>query len=361
MTESGAVAGVDNDAQASKTFTVTVTDNGDGSLSVETDPAQGALFSFINTYSVDPAESSPTGEGGITITKNLDGRDLNEGEFTFELVNGKGEVVAVGANDASGNVEIGAVTFTEPGTFTYVIREVNNGLGGVEYDAAQYKATATVTDGGDGTLSVTWDFATSSDDPVTDIAFANVYTADPTSVTFGASKVLSGRDLAKGEFTFEVRDSNSSVVAVGTNAADGRIVFDRSVTFDVAGHYVFTMREVLPQDDDPSTEGVQKDGVTYDGSEWVIEIDVTDDGEGQLKITGLTYNGEASLPVFTNAYVEPAEPSTPENPPTSGEGEGSPEIPQTGDSTNTVLPWVLAIGGVTLVAGAIFGVRRRSR
>ena len=171
--ESGNVAGVDNDAEASKTFTVTVTDNGDGTLSVTSNPAQGALFSFTNTYSVDPEESSPTGEGGITITKNLTGRNLNEGEFTFELVDQSGTAVAMGTNDASGNVELGTVRFTEPGEFTYTVREANNGLGGVDYDAAQYKATAKVTDNGDGTLAVTWSFDMAAGDPASDIEFNN--------------------------------------------------------------------------------------------------------------------------------------------------------------------------------------------
>ncbi len=79
VTESGSVPGVDNDAEASKTFTVTVTDNGDGTLSVASNPAQGALFTFTNTYSVEPEEVVRTGKGGITITKNLAGRNLNEG------------------------------------------------------------------------------------------------------------------------------------------------------------------------------------------------------------------------------------------------------------------------------------------
>ena len=138
MTESGNVSGVDNDTETSKTFMVTVTDNGDGSLSVESNPAQGALFSFTNTYNVDLEESSPTGEGGITITKNLDGRNLNDGEFTFELVDQNDTVVATGTNDANGTVELDTVKFTEPGNFTYTIREAKGSLGGVDYDAVQY-------------------------------------------------------------------------------------------------------------------------------------------------------------------------------------------------------------------------------
>lgn len=170
-------------------ITVTVTDNGDGTLSVATDPAQGALFAFTSTYSVESEESSPTGEGGITITKNLAGRNLNEGEFTFELVDQSGATVAKGTNDANGNVELGTVKFTKPGRFTYTIREAKGSLGGVDYDATEYKATAEVTDNGDGTLAVTWSFTTAAGEPASAIEFNNTYTATPTSVLLGGTMV----------------------------------------------------------------------------------------------------------------------------------------------------------------------------
>ena len=329
VTESGSVAGVDNDAEASKTFTVTVTDNGDGTLSVASNPAQGALFTFTNTYSVEPEESSPTGKGGITITKNLAGRNLNEGEFTFELVDQSGATVATGTNDANGNVELGTVKFIEPGRFTYTIREAKGGLGGVGYDAAEYKATAEVTDNGDGTLAVTWSFATAADDPTTAIEFNNTYTATPTSVLLGGTKVLDGRALAEGEFTFVLNDADGNELQTVTNNAQGGFCFDQ-ITYDAAGTYEYTVSEVKGD----------AEGVTYDDATIAVKVVVTDNGKGALEVTELTYDGKTELPVFTNTYVKPVEP------PKDDSG-----LMQTGDSTSTFVGVIAGLGVLSVAVG----------
>lgn len=309
VTESGNVSGVDNDTETSKTFTVTVTDNGDGSLSVESNPAQGALFSFTNTYNVDLEESSPTGEGGITITKNLDGRNLNDGEFTFELVDQNDTVVATGTNDANGNVELDTVKFTEPGNFTYTIREAKGSLGGVDYDAVQYKATATVTDNGDGTLKVEWSFADASNNGLGEnasITFNNTYTAQPTSVSLGIGKLIEGRALAAGEFTFKLTDADGNEISTATNEENGAVTFD-TITYDTPGDYTYTITEVVPQDTDPFTDGIQNNGVTYDESVYNATVKVTDNGKGNLtaQISYSTEDGAA--PLFVNTYTAPAE------------------------------------------------------
>lgn len=329
VTESGSVPGVDNDAEASKTFKVTVTDNGDGSLSVVSNPAQGALFAFTNTYSVEPEESSPTGEGGIAITKNLTGRNLNEGEFTFELVDQSGATVATGKNDASGNVELGTVKFTEPGTFTYTIREAKGSLGGVNYDAAEYKATAGVTDNGDGTLAVTWSFATAAGEPASAIDFNNTYTAAPTSVLLGGTKVLDGRALAEGEFTFVLNDADGNELQTVTNNAQGGFCFDQ-ITYDAAGTYEYTISEVKGD----------AEGVTYDDATIAVKVVVTDNGKGALEVTELTYDGKTELPVFTNTYVKPVEP------PKDDSG-----LMQTGDSTSTFVGVIAGLGALSVAVG----------
>lgn len=309
VTESGNVSGVDNDTETSKTFTVTVTDNGDGSLSVESNPAQGALFSFTNTYNVDPEESSPTGEGGIMITKNLDGRNLNDGEFAFELVDQNDMVVATGTNDANGNVELGTVKFSEPGNFTYTIREVQGSAGGVDYDAVQYKATATVTDNGDGTLKVEWSFADASNNGLGEnasITFNNTYTAQPTSVSLGTGKLIEGRALAAGEFTFKLTDADGNEISTATNEENGAVTFD-TITYETPGDYTYTITEVVPQDTDPFTDGIQNNGVTYDESVYNATVKVTDNGKGNLtaQISYSTEDGAA--PLFVNTYTAPAE------------------------------------------------------
>lgn len=329
VTESGSVAGVDNDAEAYKTFTVTVTDNGDGTLSVASNPAQGALFTFTNTYSVEPEESSPTGEGGITITKNLAGRNLNGGEFTFELVDQSGATVATGTNEANGNVELGTVKFTEPGRFTYTIREAKGSLGGVGYDAAEYKATAEVKDNGDGTLAVTWSFDTAAGDPASAIEFNNTYTATPTSVLLGGTKVLDGRALAEGEFTFVLNDSDGNQLQTVTNNAQGGFCFDQ-ITYDAAGTYEYTISEVKGD----------AEGVTYDDATIAVKVVVTDNGKGALEVTELTYDGKTELPVFTNTYVKPVEP------PKDDSG-----LMQTGDSTSTFVGVIAGLGALSVAVG----------
>lgn len=329
VTESGSVPGVDNDAEASKTFKVTVTDNGDGSLSVVSNPAQGALFAFTNTYSVEPEESSPTGEGGIAITKNLTGRNLNEGEFTFELVDQSGATVATGKNDASGNVELGTVKFTKPGRFTYTIRETKGSLGGVDYDATEYKATAEVTDNGDGTLAVTWSFATAAGEPASAIEFNNTYTAAPTSVLLGGTKVLDGRALAEGEFAFVLNDADGNELQTVTNNAQGGFCFDQ-ITYDAAGTYEYTISEVKGD----------AEGVTYDDATIAVKVVVTDNGKGQLEVTELTYDGKTELPVFTNTYVKPVEP------PKDDSG-----LMQTGDFTSTFVGVIAGLGALSVAVG----------
>lgn len=356
VTESGNVPGVDNDAETSKTFAVTVTDNGDGSLSVESNPAQGALFSFTNTYNVDPKDSSPTGEGGITITKNLDGRNLNDGEFAFELVDQNGTAVATGANDANGNVELGTVKFTEPGKFTYTIREVKGSLGGVDYDTVQYKATATVTDNGDGTLKVEWSFTDAQGNPLGEnasITFNNTYTAQPTSVSLGTGKLIEGRALAAGEFTFKLADADGNEISTATNEENGAVTFD-TITYDTPGDYTYTITEVAPQDTDPFTDGIQNNGVTYDESVYNATVKVTDNGKGNLtaQITYSTEDGTA--PLFVNTYTASAEPE-------QGTDDGGLfGMAKTGDFMGGMMAVIAAVIAAA-AGGAAYAVRKMRR
>lgn len=355
VTETDTVDGVDNDPEATKTFTVTVTDNGDGSISVASDP-EGAKFRFTNTYNVDPKESSPTGAGGITITKNLDGRNLNDGEFTFELVDQNNKVAATGTNDANGNVELGTVKFTEPGTFTYTIREAKGSLGGVTYDPATYKATATVTDNGDGTLKVEWSFTDAQGNPLGEnasITFNNTYTAQPTSVSLGTGKLIEGRALAAGEFTFKLTDADGNEVSTATNEENGAVTFD-TITYDTPGDYTYTITEVAPQDTDPFTDGIQNNGVTYDESIYNATVKVTDNGMGNLtaQISYSTEDGTA--PLFVNTYTAPAEPE-------QGTDDGGLfGMAKTGDFMGGMMAVIAAVVAAA-AGGAAYAVRKMRR
>lgn len=298
VTESGSADGVTNDTET-KTVSFKVTDDGNGKLTVErlgaaSDPA----FTFTNTYSVQPVNSSVTDQ--VTVTKNLTGRDMTAGEFEFQLLEG-GNVVATGTNDASGNVALSPITYTKPGTYNYTLCEVGGGSqkAGVQYDGSTFAVTTTVTDNGDGTLSV----AHKVDSDANTVGFTNSYTPAATSVTLGASKVLNGKSLDAEEFTFVLTDEGGKQVTA-TNDANGMVVFP-AIQYGEAGTYQYTIAEVKGDESD----------VTYDESEYAVTVTVEDNGEGSLVAT-VAYEG-GNAPVFTNTYNAPEAPVSPGDGPAS--------------------------------------------
>ena len=356
VTESGEVPGVVNDPVSSRSFTVTVTDNGDGTLSAVSSEKPGAQFTFTNTYSVKPFDSTPTGKGGFAITKTLDGRDLREGEFEFALVSqGEGEPTVVTAkNDASGKVAFPAISFNAPGEYHYRLAEVDGGLGGVTYDTTVYDVTAKVVDNGDGTLGVTW--SVSKDGKALEgkeIVFANSYKAAGTSITFNAAKVLTGRELKKGEFTFELRDANGKVLQTVKNGAliEGGyapIAFD-PITYDEPGTYDYRIVEVKGD----------AEGITYDETVFTYHVVVTDDGNGQLQVEWTM--GETGAPVFQNVFVKPEDlkPADPAKPADPGNGGSGDKLIQTGDNA-LVGMFAAAFAGIAVI-GVGFTARRKKK
>ena len=151
VTESGEVAGVTNDAKLSREVSFTVSDNGKGKLSVSRNPDGDVAFTFTNTYNVKHIEKSVTDQ--IVATKVLKGRDLKEGEFSFELVEG-GKVVAKGNNAADGKITMSKITYDKPGKHTYTLREAKGNVAGITYDGTTYTIETIVKDNGDGTLDV---------------------------------------------------------------------------------------------------------------------------------------------------------------------------------------------------------------
>ena len=328
----GSAAGVTYDADV-RTVTIKVADDGMGSLVAETSVDGDTIFT--NTYKAAPVSYGVTPD--VKVSKTLTGRDFRAGEFEFELVE-NGKVVATASNDAEGNVSFGALTYDEAGTHTYVVREAKGSLGGVTYDASEYVVTVSVTDDGSGRLSAK---ATSADGQ---IVFKNAYSAAPTSITFGGTKVLTGAELAAGQFAFQLKDAQGNVVATATNAADGSLVFE-PVSLDAAGEYHLTLSEVNDA----------QDNVTYDDHVYQLDVTVADDGEGSLYVASYTVDGGTDLPVFENAYVAPEAPSEPAAP------QAPAAVPNTGDATSPVLP--LAIGTCALAAAcaALLLVRRNNR
>ena len=349
VTESGTAPGVTNDANTARKVSYTVTDDRAGHLSVKRDGGDGADFTFTNTYSVAPTDSSVTDQ--VTTVKRLTGRDLAAGEFTFELLE-DGVTVASGTNDASGNVTLSPIRYEAPGTHTYTLREAcPNALGlykGVTYDGTTYTVVTTVSDNGDGTLTATHKLEGTTESA----GFTNKYHAMPTQVSIGAIKVLEGRELKKDEFSFKLvgEDIESTV----TNDADGKINFDK-FEYDEPGTYVYTISEVKGDEA----------GMTYDKSVFTATVNVVDDGEGNLKANVAFTKGDKSVEgiVFNNTYKKPETPVPTPDP-------GTPKtvtnivktvkgfLPTTGDQQAAALlmAFVIAMAGV---GALVWGIRKR--
>lgn len=298
VTESGSADGVTNDTET-KTVSFKVTDHGDGKLTVErlgaaSDPA----FAFTNTYSVQPTDSSVTDQ--VKVTKQLTGRDMAAGEFAFELLEGN-NVVATGTNSADGSVALSPITYTKPGAHSYMLREVGGGThkAGVEYDGSVFAVTTTVTDNGNGTLSV----AHKVDNDANAVGFTNSYAPAATSVTLGASKVLNGKSLEDGEFSFTLEGEDGTQLTAG-NDANGMVVFP-AIQYSETGTYQYTLSEVKGSET----------GVTYDEAAYAVTVAVEDNGEGSLVAT-VAYEG-GNAPVFTNTYNAPEAPASPGDGPAS--------------------------------------------
>lgn len=336
VAESGDVAGVTNDPEASKTFEVAVTDNGDGTISVS--GPTSAAFTFVNTYAVESVTFDPTGEGALSIGKTLTGRDMSEGEFSFELVetvDGAEAVVSTGTAAAAADGEAAAasfapITYTEPGEHTYTLREVKGEAGGVDYDSREYTVKASVVDNGDGTLSVKMGF-----DGAEAATFENAYAADPTSVSLQAAKVLEGADLADGQFTFQMLDREGKVFREARNDAEGAVAFP-AIEFTEAGTYTYAVVE--------KNDG--QEGVTYDDARYEVVVTVADDGEGNLAAAVESNAGEEGL-VFENAYAAPADPEPAPLPP-ADDGDGA-TLVKTGDAA----PTAPLVGGALAAAAAL--------
>ena len=274
------------------TFKVTVTVKATGGLKADVEKISGET-EFKNTYSVKPVEDQ------ITATKVLTGRDLKDGEFSFELVEGN-DVVVTGKNDADGKIVMDKITYDKPGEHTYILREVKGAEGnGITYDDKTYTVVTTITDNGKGKLEAKHELK-----DATTAEFKNSYKPNPGefSVTdkIAATKVLTGRDMAEGEFSFELVEGegkDAKVVATGKNAADGKITMS-AVKYDKAGTHAYTLREVKG--------GTTSKGITYSDAKFAIETTITDNGDGTLSAQHVLKNAEAAI--FKNTYsVTPLE------------------------------------------------------
>ncbi len=275
------------------TIVTTISDNSKGQL-VATHEVKGAedpkSIEFKNAYTTNAAEASLVGIKNLQAVDGLTPADI-AGKFTFTVTGEEGAPMPVNAsvhNGADGKVDFGKITFTLDGlnkalgekpekrehTFTYTVTESGE-VAGVTNDAKPSREVSfTVTDDGKGNLRVS-----RKPDGNAAFTFTNTYnvTPDKFSVTdqITATKSLTGRTLAAGEFSFELVEGDK-VVARGTNAADGTITMDK-VTYDKPGKHTYTLREV--------NGGTTSKGITYSDAKFTIETTITDNGDGTLSAT----------------------------------------------------------------------------
>ena len=348
VTEFGNIAGVTNDTGAStgKTFKLILHDDGEGTLTVTRNPAEGPLFSFTNTYNVSELSSSVTDQ--VKVNKSLTGRELRDGEFQFELLEGS-SVIATGTNDVDGNVTFDKITYTKPGNHRYTVREVNQGETGITYDDQTYMIYTMITDNGDGTLKAEHQvLAEIVEDDHMDpekenaITFQNSYKAEPANVTIEAVKKLEGGTLKEGQFTFQLKDKDGKAVAEVKNKKDGAIRFE-NLTFDSEGTYEYTISEVNDK----------QSGVTYDENVYKLTVSVTDDGSGVLSA-----KVSSDKAIFTNHYKATDAKTDIDTKPKAPDSDAKDKVPKTGDSSSMALYLVLM--GIAAMSGALV-LRRKNK
>ena len=274
-------------------ITVTVTNNGNGTLNASADKGLDNLV-FHNSYT-----SKKT---GITFsgTKTLEGKTLEAGKFTFVLQetdknwkakDGKAAVTAT--NGENGAYSFGKIEYTEAGTYYYTVSEQGKGttVDGITYDATEYKITVTVTDDGKGNL------VAKADREVNNLDFKNSYSSQKTEITFSGTKTLEGKTLEAGKFTFVLQETDKDgkakdgkAAVTVTNGANGAYSFGK-IEYTKAGTYYYTVSE--------QGKGTTVEGITYDATEYKITVTVTDDGKGNLVASADRKVDELN---FTNTY-----------------------------------------------------------
>lgn len=296
----GKIPGVTYDTSVHDVY-ITITHDGLGHVSAFLSDDKGNALAdpsvtgitFTNIYA--PTEGT---SATIKATKKLTGRNLKSGEFVFDLIHvdehGVEHLVDSVANDATGKFSF---TRTYPATvlngadsrkINYIIREVNNHLGGVKYDPMEVKVTVTIKDNKDGTMTASVSYPE-------DTEFNNVYTPEGTTFKPEATKELTGRKLKDKEFSFVIKDAANKTVSTGLNAKDGTIDFTpigykpEDLGGATSKTFTYTISEV---------EG-NLPGVTYDPHTITLTVTVTDDGKGKMEAKG-TYSAEAK---FVNTYA----------------------------------------------------------
>ena len=282
----------------SKVYTVSVdlTDDGQGKITavptykvgdtVDKDPT------FHNTYAA-------SGQVSLRADKELTGRAIKDGEFTFALT-GLDDKVSQTKTNSGTSVIFDNIKYAEPGVYHYTITETKGEKASVGYDSHAEEVTVTVSDKGDGTLKAVPNYDAEG------AVFKNTYTSEG-SVVLRASKTLKTKRLAAGEFTFALKDADGKVLQTKANAEDGSVAFDQIKydQTDVTGKpIVYTIEEQIPDDAKVVGDEYVKDGVTYNRTVYTAEVTLKDDGEGKITAVVDYKDGYTSVQdaVFENVY-----------------------------------------------------------
>ncbi|WP_176745964.1 Spy0128 family protein, partial [Streptococcus sp. HMSC061E03] len=229
----------------------------------------------------EPVEVTPE------VEKQLEGRVLVDGEFSFKLTEEKStpDKHEETVTNKDGKATFSKLTFNKAGTYKYKITEQKGSDTNVDYDAMTVTMTVTVTENAQGDLQATVKYSAeggfkSSDE---DKIFNN-YVVAPVKTKFDFSKKLAGRELKDGEFKFVLKDANGQEVETVANKKDGTVTFTE-ISFDntKVGTHTYTVEEVIP-----ATKEV---GMTYDTMKATITVEVAKNGHALTTVTNVSSTG----------------------------------------------------------------------
>ena len=252
----------------------------------------GADHSVTKTI-VNPKDKPKETKATIELDKTLTGRDLTDGEFSFELYEGATKLQTV--TNKNGKVTFAPIEYTEEGEHTYTVKEVAGNTPGITYDKTDKQVTVKVKKDGDNLKA---DVAYPENK-----TFSNTYTApQPAKAKISASKILEGAELKNGEFNFQLLDETGKVLQTKQNAADGTVAFDDiSYSSEDAGKtFHYTIKEVIPES--------KAKGMTYDEGNIDVTVTVTKDDASNTLKASVAYGDKKS---FTNKLVTTSIPPTP--------------------------------------------------
>ena len=290
------------------TVTVTVTKDENGQLNADVQyDGKKDTPTFTNTYTpptpvpptVKPTTAQFKAKKVLAINGSSD-RTLKANEFTFLLKDQAGTLVDTKTNGENGDILFDPVSFNEAGTFTYTIVEQKPATpeSAITYDESVHTVTVTVTKDATGQLNADVQYDGKKYTPT----FTNTYTPPtpptPSEKQITTSKILEGRDLQGGEFSFNLLDENGTVLQTKQNAADGTVTFDAiAYTEAMIGTHKYTIKEVVPAD---------QANIQYDEGQVDVTVTVTKDEAANAIQAVVSYGAKKT---FINKVIPPTPPT----------------------------------------------------